>query len=82
VVKLTQRDGRDKGYYGHILNVGTELFFAEAYGATSIEAVAQRARISERTSITASQTRRHCLAPSCAGSSKACGAPLYEGSLE
>lgn len=33
----------------HILAVATELFLAEGYGATSIEAVAQRARISKRT---------------------------------
>jgi len=33
----------------HILGVATELFLAEGYGATSIEAVAQRARISKRT---------------------------------
>jgi TetR/AcrR family transcriptional regulator, mexJK operon transcriptional repressor len=33
----------------HILDVATELFLAEGYGATSIEAVAQRARISKRT---------------------------------
>ena len=32
-----------------ILEVATELFLAEGYGATSIEAVAQRARISKRT---------------------------------
>jgi TetR/AcrR family transcriptional repressor of mexJK operon len=32
-----------------ILDVATELFLAEGYGATSIEAVAQRARISKRT---------------------------------
>jgi TetR/AcrR family transcriptional regulator, mexJK operon transcriptional repressor len=32
-----------------ILAVATELFLAEGYGATSIEAVAQRARISKRT---------------------------------
>jgi len=32
-----------------ILDIATELFFAEGYGATSIEAVAQRARISKRT---------------------------------
>lgn len=33
----------------HILAVATELFLAEGYGATSIERVAQRARISKRT---------------------------------
>lgn len=33
----------------HILDVASELFLAEGYGATSIEAVAQRARISKRT---------------------------------
>jgi len=33
----------------HILDVATDLFLAEGYGATSIEAVAQRARISKRT---------------------------------
>lgn len=33
----------------HILAVATALFFAEGYGATSIEAVAQRAQISKRT---------------------------------
>jgi len=32
-----------------ILDVATDLFLAEGYGATSIEAVAQRARISKRT---------------------------------
>jgi TetR/AcrR family transcriptional repressor of mexJK operon len=32
-----------------ILDVATELFLAEGYGATSIEAIAQRARISKRT---------------------------------
>lgn len=32
-----------------ILDVATKLFFAEGYGATSIEAVARRARISKRT---------------------------------
>ena len=32
-----------------ILDVATELFLADGYGATSIEAVAQRARISKRT---------------------------------
>jgi TetR/AcrR family transcriptional regulator, mexJK operon transcriptional repressor len=32
-----------------ILDAATELFLAEGYGATSIEAVAQRARISKRT---------------------------------
>src|SRR5579859_705843 len=32
-----------------ILDVATELFLAEGYGATSIEAVAQRAAISKRT---------------------------------
>jgi AcrR family transcriptional regulator len=32
-----------------ILDVATELFLAEGYGATSIEAVAQRAQISKRT---------------------------------
>ena len=32
-----------------ILDAATELFFARGYGATSIEAVAQRARISKRT---------------------------------
>jgi TetR/AcrR family transcriptional repressor of mexJK operon len=32
-----------------ILDVATELFLAEGYGATSIEAVAQHARISKRT---------------------------------
>ena len=32
-----------------ILDVATELFLAEGYGATSIESVAQRARISKRT---------------------------------
>src|SRR5262249_55470481 len=33
----------------HILDVATELFFAQGYGATSIEAVAEQARISKRT---------------------------------
>ena len=33
----------------HILDVATELFLAQGYGVTSIEAVAQRARISKRT---------------------------------
>jgi TetR/AcrR family transcriptional regulator, mexJK operon transcriptional repressor len=33
----------------HILDIATELFLAQGYGATSIEAVAQRARISKRT---------------------------------
>jgi TetR/AcrR family transcriptional regulator, mexJK operon transcriptional repressor len=33
----------------HILDVATQLFLVEGYGATSIEAVAQRARISKRT---------------------------------
>jgi AcrR family transcriptional regulator len=33
----------------HILDTATELFLAEGYGATSIEAIAQRARISKRT---------------------------------
>jgi TetR/AcrR family transcriptional regulator, mexJK operon transcriptional repressor len=33
----------------HILDVATELFLAQGYGATSIEAVAQHARISKRT---------------------------------
>jgi AcrR family transcriptional regulator len=32
-----------------ILDIATELFLAEGYGATSIEAIAQRARISKRT---------------------------------
>jgi TetR/AcrR family transcriptional regulator, mexJK operon transcriptional repressor len=32
-----------------ILDIATELFLAEGYGATSIERVAQRARISKRT---------------------------------
>lgn len=32
-----------------IVDVATELFLAEGYGATSIEAIAQRARISKRT---------------------------------
>ena len=32
-----------------ILDAATELFLAEGYGATSIEAIAQRARISKRT---------------------------------
>src|SRR5262252_4434617 len=32
-----------------ILDVATQLFLAHGYGATSIEAVAQRARISKRT---------------------------------
>lgn len=32
-----------------ILDIATELFFAEGYGATSIEAVARRAGISKRT---------------------------------
>lgn len=32
-----------------ILDVATELFLAEGYGVTSIEAIAQRARISKRT---------------------------------
>jgi AcrR family transcriptional regulator len=32
-----------------ILDAATDLFFARGYGATSIEAVAQRARISKRT---------------------------------
>jgi AcrR family transcriptional regulator len=34
---------------GKILDVATELFLTEGYGATSIEAVAARARISKRT---------------------------------
>jgi AcrR family transcriptional regulator len=34
---------------GRILDVATQLFFAAGYGATSIEAVAQRARVSKRT---------------------------------
>ena len=34
---------------GRILDAATDLFFARGYGATSIEAVAQRARISKRT---------------------------------
>lgn len=33
----------------HILEVATELFFAQGYGVTTIEAVAQRARIAKRT---------------------------------
>ena len=33
----------------HILDVATELFLAQGYGVTSIEAVAQHARISKRT---------------------------------
>ncbi len=33
----------------HILSAATELFLAEGYGATSMEAVAARARISKRT---------------------------------
>jgi len=33
----------------HILDVATELFLAEGYGATSIEGVAERARASKRT---------------------------------
>ena len=33
----------------HILDAATALFLSEGYGATSIEAVAQRARISKRT---------------------------------
>lgn len=33
----------------HIVDVATELFFTLGYGATTIEAVAQRARISKRT---------------------------------
>jgi TetR/AcrR family transcriptional regulator, mexJK operon transcriptional repressor len=33
----------------HILDVATELFLEQGYGATSIEAVAQRARIAKRT---------------------------------
>lgn len=32
-----------------ILDVATEMFFAEGYGATSIDAIARRARISKRT---------------------------------
>ena len=32
-----------------ILDAATDLFLAEGYGATSIEAIAQRARISKRT---------------------------------
>jgi AcrR family transcriptional regulator len=34
---------------GRILDAATQLFFARGYGATSIDAVAQRARISKRT---------------------------------
>jgi AcrR family transcriptional regulator len=33
----------------HILDVATELFLANGYGATSIEAVAQRAHVAKRT---------------------------------
>jgi len=33
----------------HILSAATELFLAEGYGTTSMEAVAARARISKRT---------------------------------
>jgi AcrR family transcriptional regulator len=33
----------------HILDIATELFLAEGYGATSVEAVAQRARVAKRT---------------------------------
>jgi TetR/AcrR family transcriptional repressor of mexJK operon len=33
----------------HILDIATELFLAQGYGATSIEAVAQRARVAKRT---------------------------------
>jgi TetR/AcrR family transcriptional regulator, mexJK operon transcriptional repressor len=34
---------------GRILDVAADLFLTEGYGATSIEAVAQRAKISKRT---------------------------------
>jgi TetR/AcrR family transcriptional repressor of mexJK operon len=33
----------------HILDVATELFLAQGYGSTSIEAVAQQARVAKRT---------------------------------
>ena len=33
----------------HILDIATELFLAEGYGATSIEAIAQRAHVAKRT---------------------------------
>ena len=33
----------------HILEIATELFLAQGYGATSIEAVAQQARVAKRT---------------------------------
>ena len=45
------RPSRDKAAQlaDRILDAATDLFFARGYGATSIEAVAQRARISKRT---------------------------------
>jgi TetR/AcrR family transcriptional regulator, mexJK operon transcriptional repressor len=51
---LRRRGGRpsreDAARLGErILDVATELFLAEGYGATSIEAIARRARISKRT---------------------------------
>jgi hypothetical protein len=56
-----------------ILDAATELFFARGYGATSIEAVAQRAGSRSAPSTTASKTRRRCSAQSCIGSSKGSG---------
>ena len=45
------RPSRDEAVQlsNRILDAATDLFFARGYGATSIEAVAQRARISKRT---------------------------------
>jgi AcrR family transcriptional regulator len=42
---LSQSEGLEE----HILAAATELFLTQGYGATSIEAVAQKARISKRT---------------------------------
>ena len=53
-VRVLRRGGRpskaDAELLGdHIVDAATELFFTLGYGATSIEAVARRARISKRT---------------------------------
>jgi TetR/AcrR family transcriptional repressor of mexJK operon len=66
-----------------ILDVATELFLAEGYGATSIEAVAQRARISKRTFYHRFPDKAALFAAVVSriiqGLRPPAGAPLYEG---
>ena len=66
-----------------ILDVATELFLAEGYGTTSIEAVAQRARISKRTFYHRFPDKAALFAAVVSriiqGLRPPAGAPLYEG---